>query len=216
MFRLVAVLMIGSCWNLIALADYNWTLRSDCFTVSDTNNRYFYKIKSKKNASYYIKPGTNYVETSNTVDDDMIWYFEEASSDDYMTYYYIRLANDGQYLKYRNNGDDAIQLANHTGSETGDAEDSFQFIVVRGAVSNETWNTTDISYNIVPKLLKRTNNDINIFCVSSNKGLGKPLKILNNRASTDNKWTFGKSIHHYHNNPFYHLLYHRRVRTFFF
>lgn len=180
----------GSCWNLIALADYNWTLRSDCFTVSDTNNRYFYKIKSKKNASYYIKPGTNYVETSNTVDDDMIWYFEEASSDDYMTYYYIRLANDGQYLKYRNNGDDAIQLANHTGSETGDAEDSFQFIVVRGAVSNETWNTTDISYNIVPKLLKRTNNDINIFCVSSNKGLGKPLKILNNRASTDNKWTF--------------------------
>ena len=26
----------------------------------------------------------------------------------------------------------------------------------------------------------------------------------------------GKSIHHYHNNPFYHLLYHRRVRTFFF
>ena len=180
----------NSNWVFILLTDYEWTLRADCFRPSDSSNKYYYQIKSKKDARYYIKPGTNYVGTSNTVDDDMIWYFEEASSDDYMTYYYIRLANTGQYLKYRNNGDDAIQLANHTGSETGDAEDSFQFIVVRGAVSNETWNTTDISYNIVPKLLKRTNDNINFYCVSSNKGLGKPLKILNDRASTDNKWTF--------------------------
>lgn len=180
----------NSNWVFIPMTDYVWTLREDCFRPSNSNNTYYYKIKSKVNASYYIKPGTNYVGTSNTVDDDMIWYFEEASSDDFMTYYYIRLANDGQYLKYRNNGDDAIQLANHTGSETGDAEDCFQFIVVRGAVSNEPWNTTDISYNIVPKLLKRTNNNINFYCVSSKKGLGQPLKILNDRASTDNKWTF--------------------------
>ena len=180
----------NSNWIFIPMTTYEWTLRSDCFRPSDSSNKYFYQIKSKKDASYYIKPGTNYVETSNTVDDDMIWYFEEASSDDYMTYYYIRLANDGQYLKYRDNGDNAIQLANHTGSETGDEEDRFQFIVVRGAVSNEAWNTKDISYNIVPKLLKRTNNNINFFCVSSNKGLGKPLKTLNDRASTDNKWTF--------------------------
>ena len=180
----------NSNWVFIPMTTYEWTLREDCFRPSDSSNKYFYKIKSKADASYFIKPGTTYVETSNTVDDDMIWYFEEASSDDYMTYYYIRLANDGQYLKYRNNGDNAIQLANHTGSETGDAEDSFQFIVVRGAVSNETWNTTDISYNIVPKLLKRTNDNINFYCVSSNKGLGKPLKTRNDRASTDNKWTF--------------------------
>ena len=180
----------NSNWVIIPMTDYVWTLRADCFRPSDSSNKYFYQIKSKVDASYYIKPGTTYVETSNTVDDDMIWYFEEASSDNYMTYYYIRLANDGQYLKYRNNGDNAIQLANHTGSETGDAEDCFQFIVVRGAVSNEPWNTTDISYNIVPKLLKRTNNNINFYCVSSNKGLGMPLKIRNDRAGTDNKWTF--------------------------
>ena len=180
----------NSNWVIIPMTTYAWTLRDDCFRPSDSSNKYFYQIKSKVDASYYIKPGTTYVETSNTVDDDMIWYFEEATSDDYMTYYYIRLANDGQYLKYRANGDNAIQLANHTGSETGDAEDSFQFIVVRGAVSNEPWNTTDISYNIVPKLLKRTNNNINFYCVSSNKGLGMPLKIRNDRAGTDNKWTF--------------------------
>lgn len=185
----------NSNWVFIPMTDYVWTLRPDCFRPSDSSNKYFYKIKSKvdADASYYIKPGTTYVETSNTVDDDMIWYFEEASSDDYMTYYYIRLANDGQYLRYRSTAggqDNAIELASHTGSETGDAEDRFQFIVVRGAVSNEPWNTTDISYNIVPKLLKRTNNNINFFCVSSNKGLGKPLKTRNDRAATDNKWTF--------------------------
>jgi hypothetical protein len=180
----------NSNWVFISMTTYEWTLRADCFRPSDSSNKYFYKIKSKVDANYYIKPGTTYVETSNTVDDDMIWYFEEAASDEFMTYYYIRLANDGQYLKYRANGDNAIQLANHTGSETGDAEDCFQFIVVRGAVSNEPWNTKDISYNIVPKLLKRTNNNINFFCVSSNKGLGKPLKIRNDRASTDNKWSF--------------------------
>ncbi len=180
----------NSNWVFIPMTTYEWTLRADCFRPSDSSNKNFYQIKSKVNASYYIKPGTTYVETSNTVDDDMIWYFEEASSDDYMTYYYIRLANDGQYLKYRANGDNAIQLANHTGSETGDAEDCFQFIVVRGAVSDEPWNTTDISYNIVPKLLKRTNDKINFFCVSSNKGLGNPLKIQNDRAATDNKWNF--------------------------
>ena len=180
-------------WNIISLNDYAWTLRPDCFRPSDSSNTYFYQIKSKVNASYYIKPGTTYVETSNTVDDDMIWYFEEASSDDFMTYYYIRLANDGQYLRYISTSvgqDNAIELASHTGSETGDAEDRFQFIVVRGAVSNEEWNTTDISYNIVPKLLKRTDDNINFHCVSSNKGLGKPLKTRNDRASTDNKWTF--------------------------
>ena len=183
----------NSNWVIIPMTDYVWTLRADCFRPSDSSNKNFYRIKSKVDDSYYIKPGTTYVETSNTVDDDMIWYFEEASSDDYMTYYYIRLANDGKYLRYRSTAggqDNAIELASHTGSETGDAEDRFQFIVVRGAVSDEPWNTTNISYNIVPKLLKRTNNNINFFCVSSNQGLGKPLKTRNDRASTDNKWTF--------------------------
>ena len=183
----------NSNWVFIPMTDYVWTLRADCFRPSDSSNKNFYQIKSKVNASYYIKPGTTYVETSNTVDDDMIWYFEEASSDDYMTYYYIRLANDGKYLRYRSTAvgqDNAIELASHTGSETDDAEDRFQFIVVRGAVSDESWNTKDISYNIVPKLLKRTSNNINFNCVSSNKGLGKPLKTRNDRAATDNKWTF--------------------------
>lgn len=181
----------GSCWNLIALADYNWTLHSDCFTVSDTNNRYFYKIKSQNNASYYIKPGTNYVETSNENDDDMIWYFEEAASDALMTYYYIRHTNTGQYLRYRSDGvgqDNAIELVTHTGSETGNDEARFQFIVARGANANET--VTDpkgIIFNIIPKLL---NNNANINSVSCDKGQGQPLKTKADRNVNQTHWSF--------------------------
>lgn len=181
----------GSCWNLIALADYNWTLRPDCFTVSDTNNRYFYKIKSQNNASYFIKPGTNYVETSNENDDDMIWYFEEAASDALMTYYYIRHANTGQYLRYLSTSvgqENAIELVTHTGSETGDDEARFQFIVVRGANANES--VTDpkgIIFNIIPKLL---NIDTNINSVSCDIGQGKPLKTKADRNANTTHWSF--------------------------
>ena len=181
----------GSCWNLIALDDYNWTLRSDCFTVSDTNNRYFYKIKSQNDASYFIKPGADYVETSNVNDDDMIWYFEEAASDDLMTYYYIRHANTGQYLRYRGNGvgqDNAIELVTHTGSETGNDEARFQFIVVRGTNSNEPVNDTKgVIFNIIPKLL---NNNTNINSVSCDKGKGQPLKTKADRNGNQTHWSF--------------------------
>ena len=183
----------NSNWVFIPLTTYEWTLRADCFRPSDTSNKYFYQIKSRIDASYYIKPGATYVETSNTVDDDMIWYFEEAASDELMTYYYIRHANTGKYLRYRSNAvaeDNAIELANHTGSETGDDEARFQFIVVRGAVSNEPWNTSSIFYNIVPKLLESTSSDCSIKSVSNNKGLGKPLKTRSNRTSNDTQWSF--------------------------
>ncbi len=183
----------NSNWVLIPLTDYEWTLRADCFRPSDTSNKYFYQIRCRRDASYYIKPGSQYVETSNTVDDDMIWYFEEAASDEYMTYYYIRHANTGQYLRYGTNAvalDNAIELVNHTGNETGDEEARFQFIVVRGAVDNEPWNSTNIFFNIVPKLLKSTSTDNSIKSVSNDKGLGKPLKTKSSRNGADNQWSF--------------------------
>lgn len=183
----------NSNWIFIPLTTYEWTLRADCFRPSDTSNKYFYQIKSRRDASYYIKPGATYVETSNTVDDDMIWFFEEAASDKLMKYYYIRHANTGQYLRYRSTAvgqDNAIELVNHTGNETGDDEARFQFIVVRGAVSNEPWNTTSIFYNIVPKLLKSTSSDCSIKSISNNKGLGEPLKTKSNRTSDDTQWSF--------------------------
>lgn len=183
----------GSCWYLIALTDYAWTLRSDCFTVSDATNRYFYKIKSQNNASYFIKPGATYVVTSNVDDDDMIWYFEEAASDDLMTYYYIRHANTGQYLRYRSSDvgqDNAIELANHTGSETGNDEARFQFAVARGTNENETVSDTKgIIFNIIPKLLINTSPN-NIRSLSCDKGQGKALKTKQDRFANTTHWSF--------------------------
>ncbi len=183
----------GSRWNFISLSNYEWTLRTDCFRPSDTNNRFFYQIKSQKDAKYFIKPGNtdnNYVVTSNSVDDDMIWYFEEvAASDELMTYYYIRHANTGQYLRY-NIQDNAIELVNHTGSEIGDAEARFQFIVVRGTNEKETVaEPKGIIFNIVPKLLKSSSSDNNIKSISSDK-LGQPLKTKNHRFESTTHWSF--------------------------
>ena len=183
----------NSNWIFIPMSTYEWTLRADCFRPSDSSNKYYYKIKARKNLNYFIKPGATYVETSNTADDDIKWCFEEAASDDFMKYYYIRHANTGQYLRYRSTAvgqNDAIELANHTGSETGDAEARFQFIVVRGAVSDEPWNTTDIFYNIVPKVLKSTSDDNSIKSISNDKGLGEPLKTKKHRNSDDTQWRF--------------------------
>lgn len=183
----------ASCWNLIALTDYEWTLRSDCFTVSDATNRYFYKIRSQNNASYYIKPGATYVETSNTNDDDMIWYFEEAASDDLMTYYYIRHANTGKYLRYISTGvgqENATELADHTGNETGNDEARFQFAVARGANDNESISDPKgIIFNIIPKLFVNTSAN-NIRSLSCDGGQGKALKTKQDRYANTTHWTF--------------------------
>ena len=185
----------NSCWFFIPMSSYKWTLRSDCFRVSDSNIRYYYKIKSQQDASYYIKPGTNYVQTSNVNDDDMIWFFEEADSDDeLMTYYYIKHANTEQYLHYNSTSvgqNNAIDLASHTGDETGDDENRFQFIVVRGTNENETLdNPLGIVFNIVPKLLKSTSSDVSIKSVSCDGGKGKALKTKSDRNVNTTHWSF--------------------------
>lgn len=183
----------ASCWNLIALTDYEWTLQSECFRVSDNTNRYFYKIQSQNNAKYFIKPGNTYVETSNAVDDDMIWYFEAAASDDLMTYYYIRHANTGKYLRYREStvgNANATELAEHTGSETGDDEARFQFVVARGANADESLdNPKGIIFNIIPKLFINSSAN-NIRSLSCDKGQGQPLATKEHRSDYTTHWSF--------------------------
>ena len=184
----------NSNWIFIPVSSYKWTLRSDCFRVSDSNVKYYYKIKSQSNASYYIKPGTNYVQTSNVNDDDMIWFFEEAGSDELMTYYYIRHANTEKYLHYRSTGvgeTNAIDLVDHIGNETGDDEARFQFIVVRGTNNNESLDAPGgIIFNIVPILLKSTSSDVSIKSVSCDGGQGKALKTKSDRMANTTHWSF--------------------------
>ena len=184
----------NSNWIFIPVSSYKWTLRSDCFRVSDSNIKYYYKINSQSYASYYIKPGTNYVQTSNVNDDDMIWFFEEAGSDELMTYYYIRHANTEKYLHYRSTGvgeTNAIDLVDHIGNETGDDEARFQFIVVRGTNNNESLDAPGgIIFNIVPILLKSTSSDVSIKSVSCDGGQGKALKTKSDRMVNTTHWSF--------------------------
>ena len=182
----------ASCWNIIALSSHTWTLHPQCFTVSDNANRYFYKIKSQSNSKYYIKPGATYVGTSNSADDDMIWYFEKAESDDFMDYYYIIHANTGKYLHHRASGDNATELAERTGSETGDAKDRFQFVVARGTNSNETVaDPKGIVFNIIPKLLIPQDHKINSLSCQSLGGALKTYNASNNyRYINHTHWIF--------------------------
>jgi len=184
----------NSCWFFIPMSSYKWTLRSDCFRVSDSNIRYYYKIKSQQDASYYIKPGTDYVQTSSVDDNDMIWFFEEAGSDELMTYYYIRHANTEKYLHYNSTSvgqPNAIDLAPHTGNETVDDEARFQFIVVRGTNENELLaDPKGIVFNIVPKLLKSTSSDVSIKSVSCDGVKGNALKTKSDRKVNTTHWSF--------------------------
>lgn len=185
----------GSCWNFIAFTDYQWSLHPDCFTVTDSDdNKHYYRIQPQQSASYSIKPGKTYVMTSNTIDDDTYFYFKEAASDALMTYYYIIHVNTGHYLRFRasNVGDgDAVELVDHTGNETGDAESRFQFAVVRGSNNNETsTNPRGVIFNIVPKLLIGNNPSSQIRSVSCTNGLGKSLNTASNRSANNTHWLF--------------------------
>lgn len=185
----------ASCWNIIALSSYTWTLLPECFKVSDNSNsnRHYYKIKSQNNASYFIKPGTTYVETSNNVDDNMYWYFIEADNNDLTTYYYIIHANTGNYLHYRENkvgNANAIDLSDHTGNETGIDENRFQYIVVRGTNSGESLaKPGGITFNIIPRLFENTSAN-NIRSISCDKGLGGTLETLQHRYKNTTHWNF--------------------------
>ena len=190
----------SSNWFFIDVNDYEWTLHSECFTVSTDETTYYYKIQNKNSTAYYIMPGETYVKTSNSANEDdlgnMVWYFKEASHSDYMTYYYIIHAATGRYLRYRGNtvaNTSSTELAEHTGSETGEAENRFRFIVSRGANANEEISDLKgITFNIVPLLLENayTNNQYKYYCLSSTKTAGSNLAIEDKRSDNTAHWNF--------------------------
>ena len=190
----------SSNWFFIDVNDYEWTLHPECFTVSTDETTHYYKIQNKNSTAYYIMPGETYVKTSNSANEDdlanMVWYFKEASHSDYMTYYYIIHAATGRYLRYRGNtgaNTSSTELAEHTGSETGEAENRFRFIVARGANANEDINDDKgITFNIVPLLLENayTNNQYKYYCLSSTKTAGSDLAIEDKRSDNMAHWNF--------------------------
>lgn len=191
----------SSNWNFIDVDDFEWTLRPECFIVSTEETIHYYKIQNKNFPTHYIMPdmpdATNVKTSNSTSVDDMAWYFKEVGSNGFMKYYYIIHAATGKYLHYGGGTTESTfsspVLAEHTGLETGEAENRFRFIVARGANGDETiTDTKGITFNIVPQLLENafTNNPYKYYCLSSTNTAGSNLAIENSRSDNKAHWNF--------------------------
>ena len=145
----------------------------------------YYKIK--KDDSNFIIPPTKtvaYATVSNVSDpnNSMLWYFDEATHDDWVTYYYIVNAATGEYLYFNGNNtktdnNNAIIAKGELGSD----EDRYQFTIAK---------TKDGKYYILPKVLTGLKN--NNYSLVYGNGTN-PLSTKATRADAKGKWTFEES-----------------------
>ena len=172
-------------WEFILSFDHKMpvALRPTPFTASTASSVSYYKIGNASATTYYIVPGATYVTTSETVSEDMAWYFVKEESDDWLDYYYVVNAVTGKYMCF--DGD-----ATKTGNDnafiikkfSSDNKDRYQFVVAKTQTSS-----TDGKYYIVPKVLK----DLTYTNYSLVRRDGTyPLKTQAQRADDDRKWTF--------------------------
>lgn len=145
----------------------------------------YYKIK--KDDSNFIIPPTKtvaYATVSNVSDpnNSMLWYFDEATHDDWVTYYYIVNAATGEYLYFNgNNTKTDNNNAIIAKGELGADEDSYKFTIAK---------TKDGKYYILPKVLTGLKN--NNYSLVYGNGTN-PLSTKATRADAKGKWTFEES-----------------------
>lgn len=161
------------------------------FIVSDTETNY-YLISSVGSTGFNIVPPTTssgFATTSNTNADyeNAPWMFKTASSDNWLTYYFIINAATGKYMYFdkntssTNNQAEAFSMKDIS-EKTDDNANRFQFVFV--PTNNNAY------YYIIPK--DYANN------FTSNKFYGlwrdgtNPLKTTLNRNNNNMKWTFSK------------------------
>ena len=175
-------------WNLIPVFDNRMPAPTAPFPfeVSDmASTTSYYKIGhgAAIPSQYFIIPSTNYATTSNAEsDDNMAWFFVEAESDDWTTYYYIVNAVSGNYLYYRGEVKTSESQAFQTIPFSISEKDRFQF-----AVPKTTESGTNGRYYIVPKVLKELTHNQYTSILRDN-----PLKTQTSRDKNNNniKWTF--------------------------
>jgi hypothetical protein len=144
----------NSKWNIVARNSVTW---AHPFTNSTNSEKHYYYIHNASSSTYYMSAddaSDPYATVSNVNDDKRIWYFMEAASDNTipnLKYYYIVNAITGKYLKFTGtaNGNeqaDKLQLYVHDGTETGDTENRFQFMILNA--KGDAYS----AYAIMPKL----------------------------------------------------------------
>ena len=146
----------NSKWNFVARNSVTW---AHPFTNSTNEEKHYYKIHNatSNGSTFYMSTddaSDPYATVSNVNNSKRIWYFIEAGSDNTipnLKYYYIVNAITGKYLKFTGtaNGSSqasSLQLYEHDGTETGETENRFQFMVLNAI------GTTYSAYSIMPKL----------------------------------------------------------------
>ena len=173
----------NSKWNFVAENSVTWAHPFSNSTNSEKHYYYFNNAPSNGSA-YYLSTDDDsdpYATVSSVDNGKRMWYFMEAASDNTipnLKYYYIVNAITGKYLKFTgtangNSQASSLRLYAHTGTETGETENRFQFMVLNAK------GNTDSAYSIMPKL------EINYY-YNKNTSLS-PTDSYSNSLSNDMK-----------------------------
>ncbi len=171
-------------WTFVLKADID---RSVPFKTDGT----LYKISNRSNSGAYniIMPSTGSsrvtISNSTSAEDSpkIAWYFEEAGSDDWNTYYYIRSYGTDDYLyfigtKANTYADNDNRFEAWADPSQGEAERA-QYIIVKSPWNNSWW--------IVPKLYAETQYDQ----ICSLRMRDKKYLLSDcNRSNQETSWNF--------------------------
>ena len=184
----------NSKWSFVPKDDVAW---AHPFYNSSNEEKNYYNIHNAtpNGSAFYMSTDDTpdpYATVSNVDDSKRIWYFMEAGSDNTipnLKYYYIVNAITGKYLKFTgtangNSQASSLQLYVHDGTETGETENRFQFMVLNA--------TTNNAYSIMPKLEISYYYNQNASLSPSNNysnSLSNDMKIgIYNDRGTDNNY----------------------------
>ena len=176
-------------WIIIPVFDNKMptALRPSPFNVTTSSVAAYYKIGNAAEPNAFIIPGTTSATTSATdvaESNDMKWYFLEAGSDDWLTYYHIVNATTGKYLYYNKDVEPTSEQSNAfiTQNLSTTNADRYQFVVAK-----TTESASDGKYYVVPKVLDLQSN--NKYWSVRRNGTNT-LKVNLQRSDDDIKWTF--------------------------
>ena len=163
------------------------------FSLSDDNKSFFYTIGSKGSEGYYIVPPTGEataVTTSNETTDEVSknrsWFIELAESpttENWLTYYYIRNAVTGDFLYFTKDdiGTDAAfemrSAETHSAIEEVSEEERYQFTWARATAAD--------AYYLIPKKLVKEDPD----AVGSANWATSVLSTASGRGAGSSAWT---------------------------
>ena len=171
-------------WNLILVANKSFP---SPVTLSDNSSVTYYTFTSSDQPTYHITTPTGsavYIKTSTGEIDRQKWYFKDAGSDDWASYYYILNAVTGEAMYFNGtestgNQDNAILIGELPNTPT----DAYKFTLAKTVTDGECY--------IIPKPLVQ-------FAKTNYTGLWREnanaLQSRTNRESNKIKWQISQVV----------------------